>query len=47
MNVTTQQPLLVETNGHVRILTMNRPAKKNALSNDLVEAIVEAVATLL
>jgi 2-(1,2-epoxy-1,2-dihydrophenyl)acetyl-CoA isomerase len=33
--------LLEETHDHVRILTLNRPAKKNALSNDLVQAIVE------
>ncbi len=34
--------LLAETRGGVRILTMNRPAKKNALSDDLVQALVEA-----
>jgi 2-(1,2-epoxy-1,2-dihydrophenyl)acetyl-CoA isomerase len=34
--------LLQETSGHVRILTMNRPGKRNALSSDLVEALVEA-----
>jgi 2-(1,2-epoxy-1,2-dihydrophenyl)acetyl-CoA isomerase len=33
--------LLEETSGGVRILTLNRPAKKNALSNDLVAALVE------
>jgi 2-(1,2-epoxy-1,2-dihydrophenyl)acetyl-CoA isomerase len=33
--------LLEETCDGVRILTLNRPAKKNALSNDLVQALVE------
>ncbi len=36
-------PLLEETSGSVRILRMNRPEKRNALSNDLVRAIVEGV----
>ncbi|MEE8475015.1 MAG: enoyl-CoA hydratase/isomerase family protein, partial [Myxococcota bacterium] len=36
--------LLEETSGGVRILTLNRPAKKNALSSDLVQAIVEGFA---
>ena len=36
-------PLLIETRGFVRILRMNRPEKRNALSNDLVKAIVEGV----
>ena len=36
--------LLTETGDGVRMLTLNRPAKKNALSGDLVEALVEAVA---
>ncbi len=45
MSEVTEPVLLEETSGHVRILTMNRPAKKNALSNDLVRAIVEAVET--
>ncbi len=36
--------LLEETSGGVRILRLNRPAKKNALSDDLVEALVEGVA---
>lgn len=31
--------LLEETSGLVRILTLNRPAKKNALSSDLIAAI--------
>jgi 2-(1,2-epoxy-1,2-dihydrophenyl)acetyl-CoA isomerase len=33
--------LLADTNDGVRILTLNRPEKKNALSNDLVQALVE------
>ena len=32
-----------ETNGGVRILKLNRPAKKNALSPDLTSAIVTAI----
>ena len=37
--------LLDETSGHVRVLTLNRPAKKNALSDDLVDAIIEGFAS--
>ncbi|MCP5059760.1 MAG: hypothetical protein GY937_23910 [bacterium] len=37
--------LLEETSGHVRILTLNRPAKKNALSGDLIDAINEGFAS--
>lgn len=36
-------PLLTETRGRVRILTLNRPEKRNALNNALVGAIVEAL----
>lgn len=36
--------LLEETSGSVRILTLNRPAKKNALSDDRVDAVVERMA---
>jgi len=40
------EPLLLEeTKGNVRILTLNRPAKKNALSDDLVGAIIEGFAS--
>ncbi len=35
--------LLVETRGAVRLLTMNRPAKLNALNADLVHALTEAL----
>jgi 2-(1,2-epoxy-1,2-dihydrophenyl)acetyl-CoA isomerase len=38
-----QPVLLEETSGGVRILTLNRPAKKNALSDDLVQALVEGI----
>jgi enoyl-CoA hydratase/carnithine racemase len=35
--------LLVETRGAVRLLTMNRPAKLNALNAELVHALTEAL----
>jgi 2-(1,2-epoxy-1,2-dihydrophenyl)acetyl-CoA isomerase len=36
------EPVLLEENcDGVRILTLNRPTKKNALSNDLIQALVE------
>jgi 2-(1,2-epoxy-1,2-dihydrophenyl)acetyl-CoA isomerase len=35
--------LLEETLDGVRILRLNRPQKKNALSNELIEAIIDAV----
>lgn len=35
--------LLEETHGNVRILRLNRPAKKNALSGELTRALVTAV----
>lgn len=39
-----RDPILVEeSEDYVRIIRLNRPEKKNALSNDLVEAIVWAV----
>jgi enoyl-CoA hydratase/carnithine racemase len=34
--------LLVETRGHVRLLTLNRPQRANALSPELMSALVEA-----
>ena len=38
------EPVLIEeTHGNVRIITLNRTAKKNALSNQLVSAIVNAM----
>jgi 2-(1,2-epoxy-1,2-dihydrophenyl)acetyl-CoA isomerase len=42
---TNPEPVLLEeTSDGVRILTLNRPAKKNALSSDLIQAIIEGVA---
>src|SRR5258705_7963364 len=35
--------LLVETAGDVRILTLNRPAARNALSSELIDRLVEAL----
>ena len=35
--------LLEETQGNVRILRLNRPAKKNALSGELTRALVSAI----
>jgi 2-(1,2-epoxy-1,2-dihydrophenyl)acetyl-CoA isomerase len=45
MTETHEPVLLEETQGHVRILTLNRPAKKNALSDELVGAIVAGFAS--
>jgi len=45
MTDATEPVLLEETKGHVRILTLNRPAKKNALSGDLIDAIIEGFAS--
>ena len=33
--------LLVEDRGAVRVLTMNRPDKRNALDSDLTKALLE------
>jgi len=41
----SQPVLLQETSGHVRFLTLNRPARKNALSGELVDAINEGFAS--
>lgn len=38
-----EQVLLVETRGAVRLLTLNRPRKLNALNADLLEALTEAL----
>ncbi len=43
MSDSTEAVLLEENLGHVRILTMNRPARKNALSAELIDAIVEGI----
>jgi 2-(1,2-epoxy-1,2-dihydrophenyl)acetyl-CoA isomerase len=45
MTEATEPVLLEETKGNVRILTLNRPSKKNALSDDLVDAIIEGFAS--
>ena len=40
----SDEPVLIEeTQGNVRILRLNRPAKKNALSGELTAAIVTAI----
>lgn len=45
MTEATEPVLLEETVGHVRMLTLNRPAKKNALSDDLIQALIEGFAS--
>jgi len=45
MTEVAEPVLLEETKGHVRVLTLNRPSKKNALSDDLVDAIIEGFAS--
>ncbi len=39
----TEQELLVSTEGHVRLLRLNRPARRNALSRSLTVAISTAI----
>src|ERR1700761_7283849 len=39
---TTMTILLSETRGHIRILTINRPERMNAMSPELSEALIEA-----
>ncbi len=41
--MTSEPVLLEETRNGVRILRMNRPEKKNALSNDLIRALVRSI----
>lgn len=38
-----EQVLLAETRGAVRLLTLNRPKKLNALNADLLKALTEAL----
>lgn len=37
------EELLIQDQGHLRILTLNRPERKNALSDSLKQSIIEAV----
>jgi enoyl-CoA hydratase len=37
------EPLAVETHGHVRVLVLNRPAVRNALSGELIRALYAAL----
>lgn len=37
------QPLLIEDNAGVRVLTLNRPERLNALNNDLLTALRDAI----
>jgi enoyl-CoA hydratase/carnithine racemase len=41
-NCDTGQILLSETRGHLRILTINRPHRSNAMSPELSDALIEA-----
>ena len=44
MSTDTSEPVLLEdTLEHVRLLKLNRPTKKNALSGELTAALVEAI----
>lgn len=36
-------PLLVETHGHVRVLTLNRPEARNALNRELIDLLADAL----
>ena len=38
-----EEVLLVETRGAIRLLTLNRPKKLNALNADLIGALTEAL----
>ena len=38
-----EEVLLVETRGALRLLTLNRPKKLNALNADLIKALTEAL----
>jgi 2-(1,2-epoxy-1,2-dihydrophenyl)acetyl-CoA isomerase len=40
------EPLIIETNGAVRVLTLNRPDRLNALNQEIHEALVAAFAAI-
>jgi 2-(1,2-epoxy-1,2-dihydrophenyl)acetyl-CoA isomerase len=42
----TEQPLLIERDGPVAVLTLNNPAKRNALSIAMRDALTEALVSL-
>ncbi|MEE2915089.1 MAG: enoyl-CoA hydratase/isomerase family protein, partial [Pseudomonadota bacterium] len=41
--MSTEPVLLQSTQGHVRLLTLNRPEKKNSLSGELTRSLVAAI----
>ncbi|MEM5365160.1 enoyl-CoA hydratase/isomerase family protein [Paraburkholderia azotifigens] len=43
MNSTSNSVLLIEDKGAVRVLTMNRPEKRNALNNELTQSLLTAL----
>lgn len=41
--MTLPESLLVEDRGAVRVITMNRPDKRNALNNELTQGLLDAL----
>jgi len=39
----TDNPVLADQEGHVAILTLNRPAKKNAMSDTMLEQLIDSI----